>query len=436
MYSNLPPWDPNYGLYAAQQQQQAQQQAQQMQQQQQLSPQLDVSGAASMYSGGKDLYSLINPGSVPDTPVPISGTPVEGMGIPGYLGEGLGYAGAAYNLYNAFDGKSMSNPTNLGGGVGAGLGAIGGGVAGSLFGMPGVGAGIGSTAGYHIGRDVGTAFDPNKDLSTQDKILYGASIVGVPLVAADIISGAFGSGKGKDQRRRDAWRKDLKAKGFLDDNYSFTDSEGNSFAYGSEKLRATPKNQGGQAIKNQTPGNMSYNINWDSVNNSNDQQQILGAIDPLMFILTGGEKRWQDAVGNAFNDAMQSGDPAKRVAAMYQKANGLGLTWGEQKEMIRQANEAGKIDDSTRDAWYAATDRVYGVQNPNAPATDSNGWKPSGNVANAAKDAANAFFGGSTSNGWTPTGEVANAAKDEIRRLFGVQNLTPQQGGIIGGGNK
>jgi hypothetical protein len=86
-----------------------------------------------------------------------------------------------------------------------------------------------------------------------------------------------------------------------------------------------------------------------------------------MFILSGGGKRWNDATANAYNDAINSGDPAARVAAMYQKANELGLTWGEQKEMIRQAAERGEIDEGTRDAWFAATDRVYGVVNPNSP---------------------------------------------------------------------
>lgn len=182
-----------------------------------------------------------------------------------------------------------------------------------------------------------------------------------PLMVADafgidITDLSFGSGKGEDQRKRDAYRGNIQDFGIIDDDY-ILEFNGKKFDFGAEDLDGLIGDIAPDQLLNgagATPDNKGFNINWDS---PNFDENLVGAINPLAFISTGGDEKMQsDFVGQFYNAAMASGDPYGFVDNLYNKYYDGGLGRDGIAEVIYGQGEAQGIDRSILDAYVSGVD--------------------------------------------------------------------------------
>ena len=152
----------------------------------------------------------------------------------------------------------------------------------------------------------------------------------------------FGSTKNEDQIYRDRVRKQLKDHSFIDENYNLTLADGTAFDIGKDG-----------SIKN-------YNVDVEA---NPDAGEIVGEVNPLAHILTaphGGDKLKSDYSG-FFTNAVLSGSKdqqANNVRGLYEKA---GLDRESARAGVTALFDQDTIDEGTRDAYYAAIDKVFGV---------------------------------------------------------------------------
>jgi len=311
-----------------------------------------ATGLRSLFGGGGNTFNQTAPAGAPATPTIINGTPA----VPWYSTpmDIAGGVGTAYNLYNAVAGKNLSQPTDAGGVAGA----LGGGAAGyAIGGAPG--AAIGSYVGKPIGRDIGTAFDDDRRLSKKDRKIYGglgvSGLVGNPLgigaaglLAVDKLSQVFGSGKSGQQKERDQYRGAMKDIGMLDKDYMLKMEGGQQYNLGRERDPAY--------------GFRTYETRQDRP----FQGAVIGFVNPLAYILTGGNEftpqlanKLANAASNTANDLRAA---YRNVLEIYARA---GISPDDARAAINQLAESGKIDEHTKNVFNDTIDQLSGGRDPN-----------------------------------------------------------------------
>lgn len=235
----------------------------------------------------------------------------SGAGATGGVGASLGavapYVAPAIGAYGAYDLLSDdANRRKDQGGEGALQGAASGAAMGSMFGPWGIaiGGGLGGLAGF--------------------------------------ANAAFGSGGDPNARERRDIRGDELADFYTDDN---------RLQFG-----------GVDADVGQLGANGSYNVDLTEAGNLDSElAQTIGGLNPLMTLALGDRdpNRASDFAGELANAITATGDPGKDVQAAYSE-----LGYDRDKAYTEVLNMEG-LDSGTRDAYLAAIDDVFGVENPN-----------------------------------------------------------------------
>lgn len=302
-----------------------------------------------------------------------------------YAADGLTSGAASAPWWQA---PAGSDAAALGGGISSGLSGLGvgaetaasiGGVAGTA--IPIAGAALG---GYNLYKNVmdgkkdplGGALSGAATGAAIGSIIPGVGTLiggGVGLLAGGAL-GSIGTGKGKDQIRRDQARKTMKEIGLLgpdENDYTLRTRSGQELDIGID-------GRGVMAGTNQRV----YDIDPQRFNNKDDADTI-GALDALGFALGGSDRKvGSDTTGMLFNTVKDSMDRGGDVRDLYDRSGGRNAVYGS----VEQAWKDGKLDANTRDAFLAGIDRVYGISNPGDLRQD---WSKI-NPEQAKKDAANA----------------------------------------------
>lgn len=178
----------------------------------------------------------------------------------------LGWAGAAYSLYEIFSGKLDPQGAAL-------SGAAAGAYIGSAI-MPGVGT------------------------------IVGAALGGV----GGFLSGMFKSGKSVEQKERDAIRKELLSSGIIDSNWNIALANGAMFDLGKD---------GGARLKNKDGGERKY-TELDMYNPLSEQ--IEGVAAPLAQALCGNNSRLAREFSAYFTNASLSNTDSIEGALLNMQA--------------------------------------------------------------------------------------------------------------------
>lgn len=146
----------------------------------------------------------------------------------------------------------------------------------------------------------------------------------------------FGGKSNKDQLQRDSTRKDLRASGFLDDNYNVSLSGGRKFDIGRD---------------GSTKG---YNVDF----RKDGANEAVGSTQGLAAILAGqGGKAKDDLTGYLANAAMSSGKySADDTRALYEKA---GIDKQKAFAATNQMAASGQIDDATKAAYQNSFNTLF-----------------------------------------------------------------------------
>lgn len=265
---------------------------------------------------------------------PAVAAPVYGAGAASGAGAGLGTVGGA--------GASSAGAGTAGAGAGAGGWGSTLGAALPWLGVAGMGA--------YWGSQLKDGYEELGDSSTSGQGAYRTLAMTNPLTAwmpavTDALGISIKSGKDRDQLERDDMRDYFRE---------------NTKLYNPEVESQIQLADG--SYWDTRSNSEARNIDWDNVNN-----QAVGALDPLMYALLGpdvGDKKgWM--VGEFYNAATSGGDPMQNIKKMYENA-------GMSRDQIYQdiANDQ-TLDQGTRNAWLAAIDSLYDVENPNAAKTEA-----------------------------------------------------------------
>ncbi len=309
---------------------------------------------------------------------------VQPLQPPGYdeqllqLAASLGGKGLGNYAYNSAFGSTAPSATEAALGLapqGEAIGSLANG--GTLYssaapssswlsGLSGVAAPLGVAAiGAYTANRALKGFDKGKNKGAVGGFKAGLDSAGalkfVPVLGqapaiAGAISGAFSGKKHKQQYERDRARKALQQYNIIDENYNYQLPDGTFANLGSEDLVETVSDpsQRGKSL-----GARSYNLDW---NNPQTGRQV-GEIAPIMSALTGFNKRAGQLGSALLNYGIKSGNPQAVIDDLYSKAQAQGLGRNEIYGATAEAWKKGKIDAGTRDAYFAAIDKQYGVKN-------------------------------------------------------------------------
>ncbi len=321
----------------------------------------------------------------------VIGDQLDIKGVPGY---GLG----AYNVYQAATGKGSTKDRILQGGTGASQIAGAAGVPGMGYVAPVLGGiGIASSDASPEQKAQATrrlAEDTGLNIATggvsglvqlADKQFLGGKInnlrnkydkimdspIGMAInpigFATNKITGkamekAFslgGSGKGEDQQQRDVVRKMLKESGFLGDpkaeDWNLENPDGTSFDIGKD---------GGARLED---GRRYSDVD------TTKQGAAIGAVNPLAYIITGGDEKLATNFAGYFTNTITQGEGATnpetaRLNALdkYKKA---GIDTPDKAiAKIDELLKSGKIDEEKAAAFKGGIASVF---SPSAPTTPS-----------------------------------------------------------------
>ncbi len=207
--------------------------------------------------------------------------------------------------------------------------------------------------GYWWGNEAKNSYDQltNETSSDDGAGSIKAGLLTNPLTfwAAPLVDYAgIKAGKGRDQQKRDGYRKNLREFGILDDDYNLSMSDGSIFNLGSEKLR----DAAGNVIEGVAPENRAYNIDWKTADND-----LIGALNPIAFSVAGGDDKLQaDLVGQLYNAAKQTDDPYSFVAELYGKFQEQGLGRDQMAQLITERASEKGVDNAIRDALISGVD--------------------------------------------------------------------------------
>lgn len=175
----------------------------------------------------------------------------------------------------------------------------------------------------------------------------------------------FGSGKGEDQMRRDAVRKMLKEGGFLGegDDWNLENPDGTSFDIGKD---------GGARLEN---GRGYMDVD------TTKQGASIGAMNPLAYIITGGDEKLATNFAGYFTNTVTQGDGANNPvianANALDKYKKAGLDTPQKAHAaIDELVKSGKLAADKAQAFHGGINTVFGQVNPTA-GTVSSGVKQS-----------------------------------------------------------
>lgn len=241
-------------------------------------------------------------------PTQVGAGATEAAGMASYLpslttaaqvGGGLGGVYAAYDAFKNRDDWDDKNEWESGARRGAQVGAG----LGTML-MPGIGTAAGAAGGAMWGT----------------------------------MASLLGGGKGKDQRGRDQFRKEMKDRGMLSDGYNLNLADGNKYDIG---LDGSHKN---------------YNVDFSRAGIGD----VVGSVNPLAYIMArGDEKKATDLAGYYANAASSSGSANDNALKFYKDA---GIDRNQAWQAIDQMVQEGKIDSGKGDAFKAGIDKLHGVK--------------------------------------------------------------------------
>lgn len=304
-----------------------------------------VAPAAAQTAGAGSAQGLAQIGSM------ASGAPMLGSSVAPAVASAPWYAAPA-----------GSDAAALGSTIGSGLETLGmgagtAGTAGSLLGSAASAAGGlyggyqlynnlsdnqkdplgGAMAGAATGASIGS-FIPVPGFGT----LIGAGVGG--LVGLGL--GMVGGNKDKDQLKRDAVRARLKDNGILGNDYSLTRADGSAFNIGMD---------GDAMLKNAAGQERRY---FDVDFNDPNAGSVVGAVDPLAAIISGGdEKLRNDYAGYFANFALGGGDANANIQRLYQQ---FGLDKDTAWSTINELESKGKIDQQMGHILRNGLNNVFG----------------------------------------------------------------------------
>jgi hypothetical protein len=324
-----------------------------------------------------------------------SGNVIKEGSLAGQIKEYGGYAAAAYQLYKAIKSGNTRQQV-LGGAQAANTAAQAGGLIGS-----GAGAGIGAAIGA-IGLGLSDADAETKAKATRrlaedtglgvatggisglvqiaDQALLGGKInsarnkldkvmdspIGMAINPIGFATNKltdkvlekgfsmFGSGKGKDQLRRDAIRSMMQQQGMFGgqkDDWTLENADGSSFDVGKD---------GGARLSD---GRRYFDVDTKT------QGAAIGSVNPLAYLMTGGDQKLATEMAGYLTNTITQGKGASDAATAnlnaldkYKKA---GFDTMDKASMgIDEMLKAGKIDQATADAFKGGLKTVYGASTP------------------------------------------------------------------------
>lgn len=158
-------------------------------------------------------------------------------------------------------------------------------------------------------------------------------------------AGMIGGNKDKDQLGRDAVRSKLKGAGIIGDNYQLTRADGSTFDIGKDG-DAMLKNAAGQERR-------YFDVDFNDANAAS----VVGAVDPLAAIISGGdEKLRNDYAGYFANYVLGGGDPQANVQRLYEQ---FGMNKDTAWEGINQLESKGRIDQQMGHVFRNGLNNVF-----------------------------------------------------------------------------
>lgn len=207
--------------------------------------------------------------------------------------------------------------------------------------LAGAGYAAGAATGYEQGMGAYHAVK-NEPMSLTEQAALALPTFGLSF-AYNPLRKMFGSRKGPEQLDRDAVRKMLKEKGFVDDQYNIDLPNGQKFNIGKD---------GGEPW---------YNVDFSRPGIGG----VVAAVQPLAAFITGGHsKLTRDFAGYLANAATAGGDPMENIMAMYQKT---GMNHDQIYGAIHLMSQPGPngekpvLDQATADAYKNGLDQTFGV---------------------------------------------------------------------------
>ena len=245
-------------------------------------------------------------------------------------------------IWGTGEAASVATPTVVSGSPIAAGGSGWTGATGAAGGTLGSAAAVGAGAvtGYEQGMGAYHAVK-NEPMSLAEQTALALPTFGFSY-AYNPLRKMFGSRKGTEQLNRDAVRKMLKEKGFIDDKYQIQFDDG-SFDIGKD---------GGEPW---------YNVDFTRPNIGG----VVAAVQPLAAFIAGGDKKLtNDFAGYLTNAAMAGKDPMQRVQQMMDKTGmGHDQIYGA-IHLMSQPGPNGEdpvLDQATADAYKNGLDQLYGV---------------------------------------------------------------------------
>lgn len=279
-------------------------------------------------------------------------------------GIGAGQAGLSGSIGGLAPGASIAEAgpmsSSLVGGASQGAAA-----APSAMGGLGPMAGVAALAALGANRGF-KAYESSKHRGLGDAFAHQLSDPGgiagltlaAPITIPAIIAGSlFGGKKHKDQYARDSVRQQMLQSGIIGDDYNLDLGNGTSFNVG----------QDGQHMLTNAGGEQRhpYDVDWNDPRSAS----AVGAADPLAYYFSqqAGQtdpNRQANFAGYLSNTILSGGDPEQNARALYQKAAAAGIDRNKIYEFVANQSREGKLDPNTRDAYFAAIDKAFGVKNP------------------------------------------------------------------------
>lgn len=305
-----------------------------------------VGGVGGMAAGQYAANQLIGPpefvgppGAAPSAPTGVMGT-VNGTGLTMGPGEFIGPTAA--------DAGGLANT-----GIGASVMPYAAPLAAALIG------------GYTLNKGAnalkaGEYSSKNPLTGLKEGIKEAGALNFVPVLGqlpwlAGAAGAMFGSGKDKDQHRRDVVRSQLVEGGFLNPDFSLDLPDGSKFDVGKDG-NARLDNLGTDPLTGQTWRHY-YDVDWSNP----EIGGIVAAINPLAAFLSKGDKKLtSDYAGYLTNAAMSSGNPIDNIMHFIEKT---GLDHDKLYGGIHllSKSQGGNLDDNLADAYKNALDQLYGV---------------------------------------------------------------------------
>lgn len=171
--------------------------------------------------------------------------------------------------------------------------------------------------------------------------------------------GFFSSGKSREQRNRDDYRKTLKDAGLIDDNYQMNLPSGASLDWGKDGQAKLPNV--GKIEGNPNSGTERFYYQTD-LSNPNVMNNI-GALNALGYIGGRGNKRLADNITGLASNTVGQGDVKQNSRELINKFGGRDVVYGG----VLDAFSKGYISEEQRDAALAGIDALWGIPNGAKP---------------------------------------------------------------------